>query len=97
MTYSVFLSPIAESELLESATWYNERKENLGVEFIEEIDNAILNIQSKPLQYKIAYKNFRIALTKRFPFEIFYSVDEHNILIHHIFHASRNPKIWKNL
>jgi hypothetical protein len=37
-----------------------------------------------------------MVLTDRFPFEIFYSVESNNIIIHHVFHASRNPDIWKN-
>jgi hypothetical protein len=95
MIYSILISPLVEVELYESALWYNKRKNNLGIEFIEEVDNTLKNIQTNPFQFKTVYREFKMALTKRFPFEIFYSIDESKILIHHIFHASRNPTIWK--
>jgi len=95
MIYSIVISPIAEEELIVSAKWYNERKNLLGNEFIDEVELSLKVVRSNPNQFKLVYKNFRMALTKRFPFEIFYSIAEDKILIHHIFHASRNPKIWK--
>ncbi|MEI6595651.1 MAG: type II toxin-antitoxin system RelE/ParE family toxin [Bacteroidota bacterium] len=94
MIYSIVISPIAEDELIESAKWYNERKELLGKEFINEVNLTLTVIKSNPNQFKLVYKDFRMGLTKRFPFEIFYSIAEDKILIHHIFHASRNPNIW---
>lgn len=97
MSYSIIISPIAEEELFESALWYNVRKTELGIEFINEVDNTLRDIILNPLQFKTVYKNFRIALTKRFPFEIFYTIDDDKILVHHVFHASRNPKVWKKL
>ena len=97
MSYSIIISPIAEEELFESALWYNIRKTELGIEFINEVDNTLRDIILNPLQFKTVYKNFRMALTKRFPFEIFYTIDDDKILVHHVFHASRNPKVWKKL
>ncbi len=95
MIYSIIISPIAEEELVESAKWYNERKKLLGNEFIDEVNLTLKAVKSNPNQFKLVYKDFRMALTKRFPFEIFYSIDEDKILIHHVFHASRNPNIRK--
>jgi hypothetical protein len=95
MIYNVVISTIALEVLYDSAAWYNSKKENLGFEFINEVDSIIVVIQSNPLLFSNVYGNFRMALTKRFPFEIFYSIDNFTVVIHHIFHASRNPKNWK--
>ena len=97
MSFTILLSPIAEEELYDSALWYNIRKAKLGNELVEEVDTTLQKILSNPQQFKTVYKNFRMALTKRFPFEIFYEIDDEIILVHHIFHASRNPKVWKKL
>ncbi len=95
MTYKVLVSPIAKAELLESTEWYNEQKNGLGLEFIAEVETALKTIVNKPTLFAKIYKEYRMVLTDRFPFEIFYSIESDNIIIHHIFHASRNPKIWK--
>lgn len=95
MIYKVVISSIAREELYESASWYNSRKDKLGLEFIIEVDAVINAIKSNPLLYAIVYRDFRMAFTKRFPFEIFYSIENETVVIHHIFHASRNPENWK--
>ncbi|MDP1726180.1 MAG: type II toxin-antitoxin system RelE/ParE family toxin [Bacteroidota bacterium] len=96
MIYEIIISPLADAELYESALWYNEQKEHLGIEFIEEVEIALNLLKSNPFLCAVVHADFRMALMKRFPFEIFYSIDDNRILIHHIFHSSRNPKIWKN-
>ncbi|MCX6185551.1 MAG: type II toxin-antitoxin system RelE/ParE family toxin [Bacteroidetes bacterium] len=95
MIYNVVISTKALEELYDSAEWYNSKKENLGFEFINEVDSTIDIIQTNPLLFANVYGNFRMALTNRFPFEIFYTIDNYTIVIHHIFHASRNPENWK--
>jgi hypothetical protein len=97
MSYNLLISPIAKAELLESIEWYNEQKKGLGLDFISEIEKSLRIIENKPTLFAKIYKEYRMVLTDRFPFEIFYSVESNNIIIHHIFHASRNPKIWKKI
>ena len=95
MIYNVVISTKALEELYDSAEWCNSKKENLGFEFINEVDSTIDIIKTKSLLFANVYVNFKMALTNRFPFEIFYTIDKYTIVIHHIFHASRNPENWK--
>lgn len=95
MIYQLKISPIANIELLDSIEWYNTQKDKLGFEFFHEIENAFELIKKNPLLFAKIYKDFRMLLINRFPFEVFYSIEDNMILIHHIFHSSRNPKIWK--
>lgn len=37
----------------------------------------------------------RRALTKRFPYGLYYQVEADMILVLGIFHSSRDPKVWK--
>jgi plasmid stabilization system protein ParE len=37
----------------------------------------------------------RRALTRRFPYAIFYLVDEEQVVVIAVFHSSRDPKEWK--
>jgi toxin ParE1/3/4 len=96
MRYNLLISPIAKAEILESTKWYNEQKKGLGLEFISEIEKSIRTIENKPTLFAKIYKEYRMVLIDRFPFEIFYSLESNNIIIHHVFHSSRNPEIWKN-
>ena len=51
MIYNVVISTIAIEELYDSAAWYNSKKENLGFEFINEVDTTIVVIQTNPLLF----------------------------------------------
>lgn len=43
----------------------------------------------------VAVDDFRRALVRRFPFEIFYELIEHSIVIYSVFHSSQDPEKWR--
>ena len=45
--------------------------------------------------YRTVVDEFRRALIRRFPFEIFYEPDDHNIVVYAVFHCSQDPDKWK--
>ena len=94
-TFNLIVSPFAEVDLKVAFEWYNLQKENLGNEFISEVDFTIKRIKINPLQFPIKQKDIRKAVLKRFPFTIYFVVNEKLITVFAIFHNSRNPVIWK--
>ena len=48
-----------------------------------------------PMLYRTAVDDFRRALNRRFPFEIFYELEDHNIVIYAVFHCSQDPGKWR--
>jgi len=95
MTYGIIVRPEAEQDLREAAQWYEEKLEGLGREFLVCIDAALSLIKRNPKLYPQIYKNVRRMLIRRFPFGIFYIVEEAQIAVLAIFHASRAPKKWQ--
>jgi hypothetical protein len=65
------------------------------MKFIEEVEKCLIIIENNPFQYQTIYKNIRRVLLKRFPYGIFYIIDENNIFILAITHLKRHPKNWK--
>jgi hypothetical protein len=47
-----------------------------------------------PLGYAVVYGSARRALLRRFPFSIFYTVDERGVLVVGVLHSSRHPRFW---
>lgn len=93
MTYKIKLLPIARKDLQDAKSWYNNRKENLGEEFKLEVNNEMDYIGEFPLHYQSTYKELRQARVKRFPYSIFYLIEEEKqqIVIVGVLHTSRNP------
>jgi len=75
--------------------WYNLQKEDLGLEFFQEIKIVLLRINDNPIQFPIETLAIRKAIIKRFPFTIFFYISGNVINVFAIFHSSRNPISWK--
>jgi plasmid stabilization system protein ParE len=95
VSYRVKFRPEAEQDLEESAKWYEKQRGNLGFDFLDEVDKKCEIIKEDPLIYEEVYKNLRRVVVERFPFNIFYFVDDSSIIILAVIHGSRHPKKWQ--
>jgi toxin ParE1/3/4 len=93
--YKLIIKPIAEEDALNAANWYNEKRDGLGNELLLAIEAVLNAVQRNPNQYRVVYKGLRRALTVRFPFGIFFIVEEETVHVLAIIHTSRSSKIWK--
>ena len=93
---TVRLRQEAEADLAEAARWYEEQQPGLGSEFLDEVRRSLSSISDHPGLYPRVSGDIRRALIRRFPFGIFYLVDEPDIVILAVMHGSRAPSRWKN-
>ena len=95
MSFTIKLLPIALKDLQEAKKWYQEKNELLAEEFKSEVNKEIDYIGEHPQHYQRKYKELRQSLVTRFPFAIFYLVNENEkqIIVFGILHTSRNPEI----
>ncbi len=91
--YSVKLNPTAINNLKKNYNWYTNKKQQLGVEFLNEVDNKIASLTINP-HYAIRFKNVRVINLNKFPYIILFRVNEEKLLVSvlAIFHTSQNPK-----
>lgn len=85
----------ARQELDNAALWYEERRVDLGIEFIAEIDRCIDLLARHEHFAPIVFQDVRRMPVKRFPYSIYYRQDATHIAILAIFHGKRNPEICK--
>lgn len=95
MGYKVKLLPVVHADLRKAKKRYQEKSQTLGQEFKSEVEKEIDYISEYPDHYQLKYKEFRQALVTRFPYAIFYLVEEEQkrIVIFGVLQASRNPEI----
>jgi plasmid stabilization system protein ParE len=96
MKYDLIVRPEAEVELAEAFDWYEQQVTGLGSRFLLSVDAAINSIRRDPLQYPIVYKNVRRALTQRFPYQVFFTLNNSQIVVIAVFHGMRNPSVWQS-
>ena len=96
--YDVYFSSEAESDLREATEWYEEQRIGLGQDFVSYLDTSLHMLQKNPKLYQVLYKNIRSVLIKKYPYCIFYNIEEEKKEIHifALLHTKRNPEIWLN-
>ena len=82
-------------ELAEARDWYESCLPGLGAEFLDEVDHRLASIRDLPEACPQVHQEIRRALLSRFPYGIFYVIQENGIFILACFHASRDPRQWK--
>ena len=92
---NVRLRPEAEADLEDAARWYEDRRRGLGSEFLDEVLSTLRAIAERPDRYARVEGAIRRAVTARFPFGIFYVVEEPGTVVVAILHSSRDPSRWK--
>jgi plasmid stabilization system protein ParE len=95
MSRELIIRPDAEADLTEAFEWYEARVPGLGLEFIRTVDSLFNSITRNPQAYPVVYKSIRRALTRKFPYEVFFMVDADSVVILAVFHAKRNPQRWQ--
>ena len=90
----LLVRPEAQADLAEAQKWYEQLAAGLGHEFVEAVDDVLASIIRNPLGFPVVRKTARRALTKRFPYGVFYLVEEHAVIVLAVLHQARNPELW---
>jgi toxin ParE1/3/4 len=93
--FTVVFTQAARAELLEAQDWYEGQARGLGRRFRLAIDVLVERITANPRQFPVVFKNLRRALLRRFPYSLFFAVEDRELLVIACFHASRNPSQWQ--
>ena len=91
MKYVLVIKEEASSEIKNAFSWYEERKKGLGYEFINILEEYFERITKNPLLYPIGSGNEHVAVMKKFPYKIVYSLENQDVVVYAVFHSSRNP------
>ena len=96
MKPTLVIDPEAKSEFDEAYDFYQNRKIGLGDEFAGAIKTAIRGILALPKRHPVVLREIRRGRVIRFPFAIYYRIENSTIRIVSIFHTSRDPKNWQS-
>ena len=89
-----FISPAAEQELNNAADYYESQLPGLGNEFLIEVERTINLISRNPKLGVIYTDNIRRFHTRRFPFSVFYQINQNIIEVIAIADNRRSPGYW---
>lgn len=89
---SVFLDSRAEEDIDAAAQWYGEQSAELTLKFLDSVDSAFGFITQFPQAGREVDYGIHRVLTKKFPFCIYYKVDEGQVVVFAVLHFRRSSE-----
>ena len=95
MTLPVVWLPEAAADLQEAQVWYESIRPDLGIRFAIALEETIEAIAASPLRFAEVHKGRRRAGVRRFPYGVFFQVEDKRIVVIACFHGRHDPKRWQ--
>jgi plasmid stabilization system protein ParE len=84
------------NEYYEALRWYADVSPSLSRRFAQAVEDTVQIIATFPLRYPEVSRDRRRAGVRRFPYGLFYLVEETRIVVIACFHGKRNPHHWQH-
>src|SRR5216683_4793763 len=94
MTRRWIVRPLAQADLDDTVTWYEQQQSGLGSRFLDAIDRVLIRIRDTPLQFPSVFGEVRRALIHTFPYAVYFRATDERIVILAVLHLLRDPRTW---
>ena len=95
MTSRFIVRPLAETDLEDSARWYEDERAGLAERFLTDVDRTFARIRERPLQFPAVSGDVRRALLHTFPFAVYFRLLDEIVIVLAVLHLRRSPKVWR--
>ena len=95
MTLPVVWLHDARTEYYEALRWYLDIGGHLGERFAQAVEETQETIAQSPLRFPVIHKGRHKAGVRRFPYGLYYLIEDTRIVIIACFHGKRNPRVWQ--
>jgi toxin ParE1/3/4 len=89
---SVIFHPLAEQELLDAVSYYEEQDTGLGLEYLGEVEHAVNFLMRYPEAGSKVRGSIRRLTLPKFPYSLLYRVMEEQIRVLAVAHYKRKPQ-----
>ncbi|HEY9853756.1 MAG TPA: type II toxin-antitoxin system RelE/ParE family toxin [Leptolyngbyaceae cyanobacterium] len=93
----VVFHPLANEELANAVTYYEEQRQGLGLEYLEEVEHAVNFLRRYPEAGLDVQGSVRRLILPKFPYSLLYRILEgEEIRILAVAHHKRRPQYWSD-
>ena len=85
---------LAEREVDDAVSWYEEQADGLSRDFLDELDRVVRLVRIYPLVATEIQPEIRRFLFTRFPYSIIYGIDHEMVVVIAVAHQHREPRYW---
>ncbi len=91
MQYEIEIRSLATIETLEAYDWYEQQREGLGLEFLNELEKFYSILLHNPNTHSYYQRPVRQGKINRFPYTVIYEVFKTRIVIYSVFMGKQDP------
>jgi len=95
LTYRLITDDPVDRDVTSAFSWYNGESRGLGHDFLAELRSVYDRILEGPLKYPRVHSSTRRAILRRFPYAVYFTVDDDSVVILAVLHTSRDPGEWQ--
>ena len=95
MARRFIVRPLAEADLEEAASWYDEEQAGLGSRFLNDVDQVFGRIRERPQQFPVVSGDIRRALLRTFPYALYFRETDETIRVLAVLHLRRRLGLWR--
>jgi toxin ParE1/3/4 len=95
MIYQVRLTPAAEADIGSAFDWYQSERNGLGLEFLYQLYAVVDSLEENPLKYQTQKELIRRVLLRKFPYAVYFVVEQETVAVIAVLHAAQNPITWQ--
>ena len=92
MTYTLRFLPEVEEDVIAAYAWYEEKSAGLGKDFLLVFYGAAEEITLNPLLYRMVCGAIRRRLLRRFPYAVYFALEDSELVVLGLFHCARDPR-----
>ena len=92
MKWHVSIRASARKDLEKANDWYEEQCAGLGDEFLIAIAEVLERLEENPEAFPFYYGEFRRALTRRFPYKVFFQIQGRAVIVFRVLHGAQEHK-----
>lgn len=92
MKWQVSIRAEARTDLQAAFDWYENQCAGLGDEFFVAIAEVLTRLEQNPEAFAFYHRNFRRALTRRFPYKVFFQIHGRTVIVFRILHGAQEHK-----
>lgn len=97
MATRVSYKPAAVAEIREAFEWYEHERPGLGHDFLSEIEGVERHLAAMPKLYQRVEDGVRRATLRRFPYGVFYLIEDGSVVVLGCFDLRRDPRTRADL
>jgi len=91
MTFVLQFLPEVEADVLKGQAWYEEKSPGLGEEFLRVFYACSQELARYPMVHQKVHRDFRRCLLRRFPYAVYFRVEDDRVIVFGLFHCARDP------